>query len=178
MIFLCVLKSGGAYTAAHVERLRWQVGKPVLCLTDDANVVFPTLPLELNLPGWWSKLELFRHDLGRVCYLDLDVTVQRLDFIEKVSQEGLWGMRDAYSPNGCHLNSSVMIWTGSRPHLVEGFAMGNVHLYPGGDQQWIAEHEPDLHFIHPPDIVSFKKHGKPANAGIIVYHGKPKPWDL
>jgi hypothetical protein len=138
----------------------------------------PVLPLELSLPGWWAKLDVFRHDLGRVCYFDLDVTIQRLDFLGTLPQDGLCGMRDAYSPNGCNLNSSVMVWTGHRPHIMEGFCMEKTMLFPGGDQQWIAAHEPDITFIHPPDVVSFKKHGKPLNAGVIVYHGKPKPWDL
>jgi hypothetical protein len=49
-----------------------------LCLTNDQDAIaeFNWTPLKYDLPGWWSKLELFREDLpamGKILYLDLDV---------------------------------------------------------------------------------------------------------
>jgi hypothetical protein len=58
-----------------------------VCLTNDRDSMehkawvdqgksLDWIPLLYNLPGWWSKLELFRPDLpitGKILYLDLDV---------------------------------------------------------------------------------------------------------
>jgi hypothetical protein len=60
------------------------------CLTNQMNANLPGERIELKykLPGWWSKVELFRPDLpkGRTLYLDLDSHVIRnldpiLDFV-------------------------------------------------------------------------------------------------
>jgi len=50
------------------------------CLTNIKTKIKDCNSIELkyNLPGWWSKLELFRDDLpfrGRTLYLDLDVLI-------------------------------------------------------------------------------------------------------
>ena len=172
--FLCVLKTGGQYNASHVERLRWQVGQEVVCLTDDPEVQGATIPLTENWPGWWSKLELFKHNLGKCCYLDLDVTVQRLDWV--------YGLRgdfcawvDPYPGRVSHLNSSFMLWEGAQPQLIDGFNESRKHE-ARSDQEWIAKRiHPEL--VGEPDIVSFKKHGRPREAGLVVYHGHPKPWE-
>lgn len=78
----CVLKSGGDFDAEYVERLRDGVsknlGKPhrFVCFSD-VSVPCDRIPLKHDLPGWWSKMELFRHDIGLedVFYLDLDTVI-------------------------------------------------------------------------------------------------------
>jgi len=82
---VCVCKTGGQYSKVDVERLQRQVSDNMrssynfICLTDDLSVagVCEIEPLLHNLPGWWSKLELFRPGLfdGPVLYLDLDSLV-------------------------------------------------------------------------------------------------------
>lgn len=177
---VCVLKTGGQYTAHHVERLRAQAWRPIICLTDDPDVTEPKRLLTRNLAGWWSKLELFDHDFGGpVCYLDLDVTIQNLEWLEQLHEPTFHGMLDAYQPGGCLLNSSVMVWDGKpRPEMFDGLTEQEMQ-HPGGDQQWIWRKLP-VHFgmLEPPTVVSYKKQGKKPEFGVVVYHGKPKPWDV
>ncbi len=176
MIFLCVLKKGGQYNATHVERLRRMIPHPAICLTDDDAVRQPTLPLVNGWPGWWSKLELFTHK-GRFVYFDLDVTIQSLDWVKSLDFSKFSIMEDAFKPNNCPVNSSVMAWTGPRHDLIDGFALEE-KKFPGGDQSWIFQRLNDYSLLSPPITMSFKKHGASPDAAVIVYHGKPKPWDL
>lgn len=177
MNFVCVLKTGGIYTAAHVERLREMIPHPVVCLTDDLDVAEPKLPLKYGWPGWWSKLEIFEHDFGRVCYFDLDVTIQHLEWLDALDPNKFYGMADAYKPEGCELNSSVMVWNGRRPDLVSGITDQDFE-HPGGDQQWIwRKLNGEFELLEPPLVASFKKHGKQSDFGVVVYHGRPKPWN-
>ena len=178
MNFVCVLKTGGIYTAAHVERLRAMLWKPVICLTDDPDVTEPKIALENDWPGWWSKLELFKHDLGHVCYLDLDVTVNHLDWLQGLDPLEFYIMEDAYKSHGCPLNSSVMVWSGKRQDLIEGACPDAFNQYPS-DQDWIWSClKGRFTLLTPPNIISFKKHGLKQESGVVVYHGKPKPWDI
>lgn len=179
--FLTVLKIGGAYRAGHVSRLQAQIdahysGARHICLTDDAEVTGDVIALTMAWPGWWSKLELFRHDLGRCCYFDLDVTVNRsLAWVDQLPPAELWAMQDAFLPG---MNSSVMIWEGAKPQVFEGFdpTLPEPRLR-GGDQKWIGGAlGSSVCFLHPPQVSSFKKHGA-GSASVVVYHGHPKPWD-
>lgn len=181
MNFVCVLKTGGIYTAAHVERLRAMLWRPVICLTDDPEVTGPAIPLRHGWPGWWSKLELFEHDLGHVCYLDLDVTVQHTEWLATLHPAIFYAMADAYQPDGCLINSSVMVWSGKKTRLIEGITDADMQ-HPGGDQQWIwrklNENKMLTELLRPPAVASYKKHGKRPEHGVVVYHGRPKPWDV
>lgn len=177
MIFTCVLKRGGIYNATHVERLRSMVPYPVICLTDDPAVRQPTVPLTNGWPGWWSKLELFKLS-GRFVFFDLDVTIQRLDWLDSLDKSQFYAMADAWQPGGCLINSSVMVWNGPRLDLIADFRLEFSH-HIGGDQDWIYRHlNGQFSLIMPPDVASYKKHGALPEAGVVVYHGKPKPWDL
>ena len=188
--FLTVLKTGGEYTAAHVERVRAMLlayygdGFRFLCLTDDPAVDQSIrCPLIKGWPGWWSKLELFMHDFGRCCYLDLDITITDsiawIDDLPTAAGE-FYAMEDAMWPNT--INSSFMLWSGARVHLLNGFsATGQPVTMPNGqgnsDQVWINERIGPRIYVKPPQVGSFKIHGEDSSS-IVVYHGKPKPWDL
>lgn len=77
------------YTVEYVERLqamcRKYLDEPfrMVCFTDrPANMPSGVEPIQTHafkgLPGWWSKLHVFRDDVGltgRVLYLDLDVLI-------------------------------------------------------------------------------------------------------
>lgn len=72
-----MLRSGGEYGAAHVQALqrqvaRWAPDAEFACLTDTDVPGVETLPLVHKWPGWWSKLELFRADLGGFLFSDID----------------------------------------------------------------------------------------------------------
>lgn len=178
--FVCVLKTGGLYTAAHVDRL-WQMLRRYhaapfrfICLTDDPAVPYGRA-LRHGWPGWWAKLEIFEHDWGLTCYLDLDVTITApLDWLDALPAGRFHGMQDAFLPG--RMNSSVMIWTGPLPGVTAGFDIDVHRQDREGDQAWIETQIHNWMPLVPPQVCSFKKHGLDA-ASIVVFHGKPKPWD-
>ncbi len=184
LTFLTVLRSGGQYLPEHVQRLRQQIdlhhAQPHrhLCLTDLPGIP-ESQPLLHGWPGWWSKLELFASPWpGPVVYLDLDVTV-RADLgwlAEAMPAAGqLASMKDAWLPG---MNSSVMLWQGSPLVHPLSFDPATAGDWPHGDQQWIEAHlRHPFQPLLPPQVSSFKAHGADS-ASIVVYHGKPKPWEV
>ncbi len=83
MRFVCVLKTGGDFNIEHVSRLYDGVRDhcssefEFVCLSDyDFDIRNITrISLELDLPGWWSMLEMFRVE-APVIYMDLDTTIR------------------------------------------------------------------------------------------------------
>ena len=86
----CVLKSGVwknrlmkiEYSARHVQWLQKMVSnfcgsnQEFVCLTDIKIDGVNTIPLRDNLPGWWSKIELFR-EFEECFYIDdIEVNVK------------------------------------------------------------------------------------------------------
>jgi hypothetical protein len=190
MTFATVLKTGGIYQSHHVTRLVAQIDAHYsaphrhVCLTDDATVAgVDTLALQRDWPGFWSKLELFEHDMGRVCFLDLDVTVlASIDWLDGLDLTGphlMYAMHDAFHPDT--MNSSVMLWDRPMPELADGFDPGLPReMLKGTDQLWVHQRlqrkSPEaVVYLEPPLVCSFKKHGLAAS--IVAFHGKPKPWD-
>lgn len=194
----CVLKVGitgpSKYLPNHVRRLQEMVSKHLkqphrfTCLTNLAAVHMPqfnTQPIGQDWPGWWSKIALFQPGRfqGRVLYLDLDVTViGSLDELADFDAPFV-AIQDYQYP--LKINSSVMAWdAGAADHLYTAFlpvakeTMAAMH----GDQDWIHARIQSARF--PKNwCPSFKRDiapGKrtPEDARVIVYHGRPKPWDL
>ena len=112
---VCVCKSGGEYGAAHVAALQQQLarharGARLICLTD-----LPELPagverraLQHDLPGWFSKLEIFALPERCFLYIDLDVFITRNPLTD--APPGLWLLRGF---KGRDFNSSVMLVNGN-----------------------------------------------------------------
>jgi hypothetical protein len=145
MIVICVYKSGGDFTAEHVSALRAGLDRYMpcsfsfWCLTDRPfevmDVADKVIQLGHDLPGWWSKIELFRpiYDVGQtVIYFDLDVMVLKPldDFINVVTTSGPTMLRSADSIGKANdwPSSSIMSWRGNE--LMEiytrFFEIGNV----------------------------------------------------
>ena len=133
-------------------------------------------------PGWWAKTSLFEPGrfTGRVLYLDLDVTVVGpLDELADY-QYPFCAIRDYQYP--LQINSSVMAWqAGVADSVYTDFTpdvMGRLH----GDQNWI--HEKVRATTFPKHwCPSYRAHvqptGKaPRDARVIVYHGRPKSWEV
>lgn len=204
LTFLCVLKSGGDFTPKYVDKLRQQVNlnysmpHEFICLTDlhvDCGV-----PLIHNLPGWWSKFEMFRFP-GPVIYLDLDnIIVGSLNSLETLTVLSsntiypLKAFRDGLP------GTSVMAWTGDYSWVLDNFlydlpgweyikgGVGLVRTRDGvvqpGDQDAFREilYEADESYTFVNDlglkIVSYKWHCGdilPEGANIVGFHGKPRP---
>lgn len=157
---VCVLKSGVfkpwtqkdytvQYGPQHVKWLRAQFAAQVktphrfVCMSDIKIPGVETRPLIDNLPGWWSKLEIFR-EFDCAAYVDLDTVI--------VGDVSPW----LFTPRGfrmsAHLtrrhgvNSSVMSWTGDYKWIYDAFIANKeqvmkdfVFSHRWGDQDFIKE---------------------------------------
>lgn len=193
-----VLKSGGDYSIDHVrllyDQLRARVPRPFTfaCLTDCVGTWGPVhaLPLRHGLPGWWSKIELFRV-FERAFYLDLDTLV--LGDIHKllIPRTGFWMLEDFTHPG--RGASGVMAWSNEHYHLYNSFMSApDTHMrahasrLSWGDQGFITAHlhaAPQLFQRHYPGLIcSYKVHYLRGQVDdrcrILCFHGKPRPWDL
>lgn len=199
----CVLRSGGIYGPAHVQRLAAQArlvapGERFVCLSDVAVPGIEIVPLAQRWPGWWAKLELFRPgafaDGTRVLYADLDTTfLGSLDGL-LARTEPFLALADFYRRPPAvarrGLGSGLMAWTaGTLGAVYEQFAADAVSAQRrcgfGGDQRFL-EQTLGLDAVTfwedvvPGQVVSYKVHcrqGIPPEACVICFHGQPKPWD-
>ena len=193
---LCVLKSGGYFTPEYVIRLKNMVERHTtvihqfICLTDFPGIHGCSFrALTADLPGWWSKIELFRPDIAavdRIVYFDLDTLI--LDNIDDLLE--LDGPFYALRPwnrknlvNG-QCGSGLMTWqAGAYEYLFTGFERSWM-ARPLGDQAYISavlrekgeEFTPIQDAI--PGIYSYKREcrrgGLPDDARIICFHGRPR----
>lgn len=131
---VCVLKSGGfrprpgvsmSYGPQHVQWLAGQFVRHVgprrfVCLSDVDVPGVETIPLRDNLPGWWSKIEIFREFLDAF-YVDLDTVI-----VEDVSayidaEHRFTASAGVYIRGAGQINSSMICWSGDYRWLYERF---------------------------------------------------------
>ena len=133
---VCVLKSGlfkpwehkdytVEYGPQHVLWLRDQVAARFrlpyrfVCMTDMEVPGVETLPLLDNLPGWWSKMEMFR-EFNVAAYLDLSTVILGDPSPALFSNTHKFTM--AQNMTRRHgVNSGVMAWRGNYRFLYERF---------------------------------------------------------
>ncbi|MEK9810324.1 MAG: hypothetical protein VW362_07745 [Candidatus Nanopelagicales bacterium] len=187
MIVATVLKSGGIYSPEWVHKLERSVSDHLtlshefVCLTD-MDVDCKRIPLRDDLPGWWSKIELFRPGLfdDRVVYFDLDTLVLG-DLTELAAYSGPFaGLRDFIYP--ARMQSAVMAWEPTtetdlvyerfRPSVMEDRAMWS-------DQPWIDACLPDTDRLqdHARGIYSLRLQAlqaRPTDAVLVCGHGTPR----
>ena len=196
----CVYKTGGDFTAEYVHKLVSAIRRhssfelDVVCLTDDAALTgnFRTVALEKDLPGWWSKLELFRPGLTekkRILYFDLDTLILKnidhlLQFEAPFAALLPWNSANRARKQ---LASGAMLWdhamfsqlfhNGYRPEQLGQYA---------GDQEFLSEKINAGRYTWTPlqtvaKIHSYKRECRrrvPRDAEIICFHGKPRPHEL
>lgn len=194
-----VLKSGGEFTPAHVRWLKAQtttnlsIPHQFVCLSDIDVPEVETIPLTQDWPGWWSKLELFRHDLGTTLYMDLDtVIVGSLDDMAGYGHS-FTALQALSSDQRPCLNSGLMAWRGSRLDLYEEFkSRARFHMEHcnrkgnWGDQGFIHHHVGQWQAwqnLFPGRVVSYKLHLKqklppPPGTSVVCFHGQPRPWQV
>jgi hypothetical protein len=192
--FVCVLKTGGAYSVTHVEALRdlllrFNPDARLYCLTDERRPIEGVIsqPLRHDLPGWFSKLEIFELDLHSFIYVDLDVIITGPISLHIPS--GLWLLRGF---KGHGVNSSVMLVNGHFASLTQDFLQNRdqaIRDYTTAGRGW-----GDQDFIRDSGLMSgFIQDCCPGLAGswrqslnyrmgviddapsILVFHGQPKP---
>lgn len=159
------------------------------CFTDEPAGLdegIEARPLPADLPGWWSKLALFKPGLfpegDRVVFFDLDTVVTgRLD--ELCNYRGPFAiLRDAFYPEG--LQSSVMAWgAGECAEIWNTYeAAGCPQDDPGGDQVWIERTQMKavrLQDVLPGFFASYKQlRGIPVKESVVFFHGEPKPHEV
>lgn len=199
MLHICCIRAGEVFSPAYVANLKDMVSRNLedgfpgrfVCFTDrpgDLPDTIETAPLPADLPGWWSKLALFKPGLfpsgERVLFLDLDTVITGpIDDI--ASYDGGFAiLTDFYRPEG--MQSSVMSWrAGEQTGIWRSFeAAGCPMTDPGGDQAWIEKHcckawTTRWQTLFPGKFVSYKlTSGIPDEASVVVFHGKPRPHEV
>lgn len=193
---VCVLRSGGPFTPEYVSCLYNMVGRNVtmgydfVCLTDLPVDIdgCTAIPLADDLPGWWSKMELFRPGLfrtDRVVYLDLDTLIMgNIDRLLSL-HGGFYGLRPWNSVNrrSGQLGSGMMAWhNGSFNFIYEGFNLAKVSPRDGDQafisaalsargKNWLALQD------HIQGIRSYKREcrgGPPIDTRVVCFHGRPR----
>jgi len=196
------------YGPEHVVWLQRQVqrwapsGTRFLCLSDTRIPGVGTLPLTEGWPGWWSKMELFQHDLGPVLYLDLDTVIVG-PLHELLAHPHHFTTFSAHPDSTLHLGqpllctrilcSGVMAWSGARRDLFEIFRSNPQHWmqvctsmpYCWGDQGFLRlflEFFETWEELFPGAVGSYKREFQrgtpPPSARIITFEGAPKPWEV
>jgi len=199
MLHVCCVRAGEAFSPAYVLHLKDMVTRNLeagfegrfVCFTDrpfelDGSGI-ETAPLPADLPGWWSKLALFRKGLfpagDRVLFFDLDTVITGA--IDRLAAyEGEFGiLQDFYRPLG--LQSSVMAWeAGKHCEIWESFERAGCPMDdPGGDQAWIekcqVKDRERLQVALPGMFASYKQtRGIPSDASVVVFHGRPRPHEV
>lgn len=183
MIKACVLRSGGDFLAEHVQWLARQV-PGLVCLSDTVVAGVETIPLQHDWPGWWAKMEMFGPSLtGDVLMLDLDTVVRELP----ATPDRTTVLRDFTEPT--IIGSGLMYVTAAdRARVWDAWLtdpvghMERCERWPKlGDQGFLMEHLADAarwQDVEP--VYSYKQHcrgGLPADAKVVCFHGRPRPWD-
>ncbi|MEF3109203.1 hypothetical protein QFI91_08890 [Raoultella sp. WB_B2P2-3] len=201
MKIVTVLRSGGDYNHDHVQWLYKQLPDNIekICFTDLIIPGVQTIKLTENLPGWWSKIEIFDPQKvdDDIFYIDLDVVVVG-DITDILQNTRLTMLSDFFFPQKTK-NSAIM----RIPHEEKFKVWEAFRRYPqlfmtryqsGGDQEFISKIYPQASIwqdILPGQIVSYKKHviskkknehaigngSVPVGTRIVCFHGKPRPWD-
>lgn len=203
---VCVLKTGGwnnrnmrvEYKPEHVQWLARMVKRHVhidhrfVCLSDVAVDGVETIPLRDELPGWWSKMCLFR-EFDQAFYLDLDTVITgNIDHMVSHSHD-FTVLRNFSSTDKSRIGSGLMAWGRDLSGLYNEFMRDPqrhmrecVTSEMWGDQGFIqahyAGHMDRFQDLFPGQVVSFKTdlhRGDPRRDNrIVCFHGKPKPQDV
>lgn len=218
----CVLKSGGfnleyvfkllrAVERTVTQKHRFTVlsdlymppkGDPIRNDLEDTDIDWR--PLVDDLPGWWSKMELFRIP-GPVLYFDLDTVLtgnidSLCDTLQSLDDKML--MLRGFKHKD--VASGIMAWDGDMSWVTDKFLEERHHAkfvevkdalrmkidnaMFRGDQEWLSHlfRSCNTSIVFAQDIIkgiySYKNHvrqdGMPKNAKIICFHGRPRPHEL
>lgn len=145
-LIVCVYKSGGDFTSKWVEALKsgldefFPTAFDFWCFTDKPEEVLHCVDsvhiLKHDLPGWWSKIELFDNiyeDNREVIYFDLDVMPMRNlheFYVAILEHPGPLMLRssDRVGKAEDWPSSSIMSWTSNDLHPIYEAFMVNEHI--------------------------------------------------
>jgi len=203
---VCVLKTGGDYTPEYVYKLRSMIKKNTKrkihfrCLTDSTALKLApeeVIPLRNNWPGWWSKIELFRHgifpDSRQVVYFDLDtVILKSIDSLFKPFSG--FRMLDNFR-GSTFLMSGIMTWDCDLSFIYEKLRNKKAPRFSKaggdliGDQTFIektyksATRKNPIKIQESLSVISYKRDFlmndyKHNGAQVICFHGQPRPHEV
>ena len=161
--------------------------------------------LKYDLPGWWSKIEVFRFT-GHVLYCDLDtVLISNIDSLFKATEK-LIASNTIMMLRGFkyqNMASGLMAWNDDLSNVITTFLQLKHKRYAyrsealrlrigdtwyRGDQEWLSEFflKNNISVVYAQDIVSglysYKRNvvmqGLSPNAKMVMFHGKPRPHEL
>lgn len=203
MVAICVLKSGGPYDAEDVQRLSNSIidcsDFRFRCFSDVDVPGVVCYPLEDDLFGWWSKMEIYRErDWGerveRLVYFDLDTIIKDdINFLKELNEtDDTYALEDWYHPTRTVNSSIVSFRPNSLAYLYKMFSLaprryiadGSRGMDNWGDQGFLSNnHNGPIKIIQhrfPGKVVSYKSSNleQRKRASIICFHGKPRPKDL
>lgn len=185
---ICVLRNGKEYGPQHVQWLARQV-PDLVCLSDVEIDGVPTIRLNHDWPGWWSKMELFRPDIEEdLLFFDLDtVVIGGIEKLEALEHTTL--LSDFYKPN--LPASGLMLIKNKDKDRVWNDWMSNPEAHMKrcvtreywGDQGYLRDVLPCKRWQLelPNRIFSYKAHSLksvPNGAYVVCFHGIPRPWDV
>jgi len=199
IIVATVLRSGGDFNESHAIRFHNNVRRlmenvEIRCLTDSSYTAEKlgcdvVVPLERkDWRGWWSKIELFRRDVGlckndvRAIYFDLDTIL--VDTVDELTTSPLkFAMLHGFK-HPERKASGIMAWQGDYSKIYKRLASQLPPSTKQWDQVFIADSlEKDY---HKPQVIqdilrvaSFKNDcngTRPKNTQVICFHGTPRPW--
>lgn len=180
VVNVCVLRSGGDYGPEHVRWLAKQV-PDLVCLSDVWVDGVETVRMRYGFPGWWSKLELFSDVFdGDLMYFDLDTVVLDVPKADRTTV-----LRDFYYPET--MGSGLMyIAQKDKARVWDAFMeRPSLHMRRcciGGDQQFLQDHIGGAQkWQDVAHVYSYKAHcldGLPADAQVVCFHGRPRPWHI
>ncbi len=203
---VCVYRPGNGFTDEYVLRRRAQIAEhckaphDFVCITNAKLPGVNTLPLTNKWPGFWCKLDLFKHRWpGIAVYEDLDtLTVGDITDISTYPHD--FTIATDFRPGRMErVQSSFMAWDGSQDlkYLHSEFHMGLALQYAKsmdrwGDQGWIQDRlrrpYESLQKLFPDRYVHYKTHvagwkgelsGRvPRGASIVAFSGTPRPHEL
>ncbi len=203
-VILTVLKTGQwhnghfpcDYRPEHVQWLAKQFKRHAskydfACLSDVDIPGVHVIPLKYNWTGWWSKLELFREDFGKVFYVDLDTVIvgDLTELLEYDHKFTAW----SHPKKRHHFQSGIMAWSGYKAEVFEPFRDNTEYWMTEckgpecwGDQGYIArnltETWEEFKLLFPGAMGSYKltfnSQEPPIDAKIVIFHGRPRPWEV
>lgn len=177
----CVLRSGGDFGPEHVQWLAKQV-PGLVCLSDVPVPGVETIALEHDWPGWWAKMAMFGPSLeGDVLMIDLDTVVLRMPEASETT------VLENYADPGWMGSGLMYVTAEDRARVWEAWIANpakhireNQRWPKWGDQGFLQDHIGNA-ARWGAEVRSYKMHcmaGLPAGTDVVVFHGKPRPWDV
>ena len=194
-----VLRSGGRYDAAWVERLARGVRRHapafdrIACLTDRPLAVpgVDRIPLRHDWPAWWAKMEAFRPGLGEGTILLCDLDTVFAGPADTLAEPGLAAMEDYFHKG--RLSSALLRWEGDDlAFLYETFAADPAHWMAAGacgpvpnavhGDQVVIDHllrgrglRPSFLQHRHPDLLDFYTPSATVCGPVVIFIGESKP---